>query len=207
MASGLAFGPDGNLYVSSAGNGNVLRYDGRTGAFLDVFVPAGGGGLLTPLHLAWQALPPRNTAWKAYRSEAYSFSFQYPPQLQLSDRSAQIKNDGTFKTLLWVSGQMTGRYSIDGATRTYTTSLDVQVIEMTAEEAERYFSVDRPMIIGGLPGWIWVAPGGSQQSIHAFVSRGAYTYSFQFASNKPGWVDGMAILEFADRILSTVQFK
>ena len=32
------FGPDGNLYVASFGTDEVLRYDGETGAFLDVFV-------------------------------------------------------------------------------------------------------------------------------------------------------------------------
>lgn len=41
----MAFGPDGNLYVSSVSDSNVLRFDGTTGAFLDVFVPAGSGGL------------------------------------------------------------------------------------------------------------------------------------------------------------------
>jgi len=44
----LAIGPDQNVYVSSAGNsgadGAVLRFDGRTGAFLDVFVPSVAGG-------------------------------------------------------------------------------------------------------------------------------------------------------------------
>ena len=34
---GLAFGPDGNLYVASADTSEVLRYDGRTGEFIDVF--------------------------------------------------------------------------------------------------------------------------------------------------------------------------
>ena len=34
-------GPDGNLYVSSKTDGNVLRFDGRTGAFLEVFVTSG----------------------------------------------------------------------------------------------------------------------------------------------------------------------
>jgi len=39
------FGPDGNFYVSDIVVGQVLRYSGVTGAFLDVFVPAGSGGL------------------------------------------------------------------------------------------------------------------------------------------------------------------
>jgi len=42
----LAFGPDGNLYVSRSDHPSVLRYDGRTGAFLDAFVPEGSGGLI-----------------------------------------------------------------------------------------------------------------------------------------------------------------
>ncbi len=39
----LAFGPDGHLYVSSA-TGEVLKYNGTTGAFLGVFVNTGGNG-------------------------------------------------------------------------------------------------------------------------------------------------------------------
>ena len=44
---GLAFGPDGNLYVGSNGD-RILRYDGTTGDFTDTFVPAGSGGLNDP---------------------------------------------------------------------------------------------------------------------------------------------------------------
>src|SRR5437763_1757252 len=33
----LAFGPDGNCYVASTGTSQILRYDGRTGAFMGVF--------------------------------------------------------------------------------------------------------------------------------------------------------------------------
>ena len=38
-AFGLAFGPDGNLYVADHGSsiGEIYRYDGQTGAFLDMF--------------------------------------------------------------------------------------------------------------------------------------------------------------------------
>jgi hypothetical protein len=35
----FAFGPDGHLYISSYGTGEVLRYDGNTGAFLGQFTP------------------------------------------------------------------------------------------------------------------------------------------------------------------------
>lgn len=56
--TGLVFGPDGNLYVSGtsqifAGPDQVLRYDGKTGAFIDVFVPAGSGGVVDPVGLAF----------------------------------------------------------------------------------------------------------------------------------------------------------
>lgn len=53
---GLLFGPDGNLYVASAGATSVvLRYDGQTGAFIDTFVTDGSGGLDHPSALAFGA--------------------------------------------------------------------------------------------------------------------------------------------------------
>ena len=39
---GIAFGPDDNLYVSSFLSDEILRYDGVTGAFLDVFAAGDG---------------------------------------------------------------------------------------------------------------------------------------------------------------------
>ena len=56
---GIAFGPDQNLYVASYNScapgptcsgtsGEILRFDGKTGAFIDVFVADGSGGLEHP---------------------------------------------------------------------------------------------------------------------------------------------------------------
>jgi WD40 repeat protein len=42
---GLAFGPDGNLYVSTRFSSSVLRYDGKTGEFMGAFIKEGAGGL------------------------------------------------------------------------------------------------------------------------------------------------------------------
>src|SRR5207248_2345910 len=46
--SGIIFDPDGNLYVSSQATNSVPRYDGKTGLYIDDFVPAGSGGLNGP---------------------------------------------------------------------------------------------------------------------------------------------------------------
>jgi hypothetical protein len=50
-ANGLAFGPDGNLYVASNLGSEVKRYNGQTGVFINNFVTSGSGGLIGPRQL------------------------------------------------------------------------------------------------------------------------------------------------------------
>lgn len=49
--SKLICGPDSRVYVSSQYDDRVLRFDGATGAFVDIFVAAGSGGLDVPVGL------------------------------------------------------------------------------------------------------------------------------------------------------------
>jgi hypothetical protein len=54
--SGIVFGSDGNAYVSSTASksNSVLRYNGTTGAFIDVFVLSGSGGLDGPAGMVFR---------------------------------------------------------------------------------------------------------------------------------------------------------
>lgn len=49
----FAFGPDGNVYFTSGGTHEVLRFSGRDGAFIDKFVEPGEGGLVSPSGLTF----------------------------------------------------------------------------------------------------------------------------------------------------------
>jgi DNA-binding beta-propeller fold protein YncE len=57
-AHGMAFGPDGHFYVACANTNQILRFDGSTGRFLDVFVATGSGGLDHPTQVLFG--PDRN---------------------------------------------------------------------------------------------------------------------------------------------------
>ena len=67
--TGLTFGPDGNLYVSSSLSDQILTYDGGTGAFISAFVTDSNGaifGLDTPRGLIFG---PDGNLYVASRNE------------------------------------------------------------------------------------------------------------------------------------------
>ena len=89
----LAFGPDGNLYVSrpssGAGSaGDIFRFQGpfgaAPGAFIDVFVPAGSGGGLNLTNLLFHPGP-------GFTSGVISF--------MLTQISEQVADGGTASSL------------------------------------------------------------------------------------------------------------
>ncbi|MEM7783987.1 MAG: Ig-like domain-containing protein [Planctomycetota bacterium] len=59
-ATGIAFGPDGNLYSSSFNEDTIKVFDRVTGALVDNFVDAGSGGLSKPDYLTF--LPSQQVA-------------------------------------------------------------------------------------------------------------------------------------------------
>jgi hypothetical protein len=52
----LTIGPDGNIYICSGDTDQVLKYDGVSGAFLNVFVDTAAGGLNQPVSLVFAGL-------------------------------------------------------------------------------------------------------------------------------------------------------
>lgn len=75
---GVAFGPDGNLYVSDVAANTVLRYQGpfgtNPGQFIDTFVAPGSGGLTSPGRLRFG---PDNNLYVISRPFAASSIIRY----------------------------------------------------------------------------------------------------------------------------------
>lgn len=59
---GLAFGSDGNLYVSNFTGNSVLEYNPVTGGLIKTFVSGGSGGLSGPIGLAFSTPEPGTLA-------------------------------------------------------------------------------------------------------------------------------------------------
>jgi sugar lactone lactonase YvrE len=82
---GLAFGPDGNFYVSSFLSDQILRYNGKTGQFIDVFASGNqqAGGLNGPNGLLFA--PDGNlyvtTQGSVARNGTADYSASFPSQV------------------------------------------------------------------------------------------------------------------------------
>lgn len=73
----MAFGPDGNLYISGGtfgGNLGVRRYNPTTGAFIDFFAKT-GNDLYAPIGIAFG---PDNNLYVATQNTANVMRFKYP---------------------------------------------------------------------------------------------------------------------------------
>ena len=60
-------GPITNLYVVTQNAANVMRFNYPTGAFMDFFIPDGGGGLTAPFHLTFSADPHSKLTYTVHR--------------------------------------------------------------------------------------------------------------------------------------------
>lgn len=56
-ATGVAVGPNDNLFVAGFNSNNVVQFDGTTGQSLGEFVSAGSGGLTTASYMLFQPAP------------------------------------------------------------------------------------------------------------------------------------------------------
>jgi hypothetical protein len=56
LPSCLTIGPEGNIYICSSDTDQVFKYDGTSGAFLNVFVETAAGGLNQPVSIVFAGL-------------------------------------------------------------------------------------------------------------------------------------------------------
>ena len=82
-AQGVAFGPDGHLYVSSWRDDEVLRFNRTTGAYIDDYVTPGLGGLNTAGYFSFipghqvMVLRRRRRRWSWCRSPRWAWTVRW----------------------------------------------------------------------------------------------------------------------------------
>jgi hypothetical protein len=133
QASGLAFGPDGNLYVSSYRSGSVLKYDGTTGTFLGTFIAAGSGGLSGPLFLSFRPdgflyVSDQNTgAVHRYNATTGAFDSNFIPSTSGDSASCMVWDaSGNLYLMMGFNSNMADaiqRYGV-ASQEAFTVSLD-----------------------------------------------------------------------------------
>lgn len=124
--AGLAFGRDGNLYVGNLGfPGTVLRYNGQTGAFMDVFVTTTG------YYLYGIAIGPDGNVYVGLDSgaiERFDGTTGEPMGVFIPARAVYggmgFYNGSLFVTYLGYSGNPHGElYQYDGTTGEFVANL------------------------------------------------------------------------------------
>jgi DNA-binding beta-propeller fold protein YncE len=91
--TGFAFAPDGKAYVTTLNDNAIVRLDAQTGANLGTFVPAGSGGMNTPVFLLVKRLP------------TFEISTLYPSVGSLANRIQVVGAQGGARIALYTSPQ------------------------------------------------------------------------------------------------------
>lgn len=105
--AGLAIGPDGRLYVSSAGTDQVLRFDPADGGFVDVFSTVPPGRLVEPRGLVFAPRVNDRYPLDAQRQLRPVAATWFDPQRPGQGWDIQLNEDRV--TLLWFTFAEDGR--------------------------------------------------------------------------------------------------